>query len=212
MWGFQWQQTSYIAISYWMETNNVYSYTTWKVDGATPMYRFIMAPYKSPHFGTCAICFHRSVSERKQHWWATAASKRFASFPFQPGSLVQGSSYALGRMRRCGESWNRETNPINIDGRSEHSAFKIKMIINMNYKNQELTINISYLWKRKRIFNSTLGWGCVTCQEGIVLLMAKKLQLLMFGVSLGSWNSLNPVGLPYIGRGQDIWNSGVHSR
>ena len=26
--------------------NNIYNnYTTWKVDGATPMYRFIMAPY-----------------------------------------------------------------------------------------------------------------------------------------------------------------------
>ena len=32
-------------------------YTTWKVDGATPMYWFIMAPYKSPRFGSGAIYF-----------------------------------------------------------------------------------------------------------------------------------------------------------
>ena len=28
---------------------------------ATPMYLFIMAPYKSPHFGGCAIYFHYGV-------------------------------------------------------------------------------------------------------------------------------------------------------
>ncbi len=28
----------------------------WKVDGATPMYWLIMAPYYSPPFGSCAIC------------------------------------------------------------------------------------------------------------------------------------------------------------
>ena len=38
------------------------SYTTWKVDGATPMYWFIMAPYKSPPFGSCAIYFHHGVN------------------------------------------------------------------------------------------------------------------------------------------------------
>ena len=36
-------------------------YTTWKVDGATPMYWFIMTPYKSPPFGSFAIYFHHDV-------------------------------------------------------------------------------------------------------------------------------------------------------
>ena len=35
-------------------------YTTWKVDGATPMYWFIMALTKPP-FGSCAIYFHHGV-------------------------------------------------------------------------------------------------------------------------------------------------------
>ena len=37
-------------------------YTTWKVDGATAMYWFTMAPYESPPFWEwLAIYFHRSV-------------------------------------------------------------------------------------------------------------------------------------------------------
>ena len=36
------------------------TYTTWKVDGATPMYWFIMALTKPP-FGSCAIYFHHGV-------------------------------------------------------------------------------------------------------------------------------------------------------
>ena len=32
-----------------------------KVDGATPLYWFFMAPYKSPPFGSCAIYFHHGV-------------------------------------------------------------------------------------------------------------------------------------------------------
>ena len=35
-------------------------YTTWKVDGATLMYWFIMDPYKSPPFGSCATHGHSS--------------------------------------------------------------------------------------------------------------------------------------------------------
>ena len=41
-------------------------YTTRKVDGATSMHCFIMAPYKSPPFGSCAICFHYVMKNRKQ--------------------------------------------------------------------------------------------------------------------------------------------------
>ncbi len=40
---------------FWLVT-----YITWKVVGTTPMYSFIMAPYDSPPFGSCAIYFHHN--------------------------------------------------------------------------------------------------------------------------------------------------------
>ncbi len=33
---------------------------------ATPMYWFIMAPYKSPPFGSCAIYLHHSVGAKRK--------------------------------------------------------------------------------------------------------------------------------------------------
>ena len=39
-------------------------YTTSKVDDATLMYWFIMAPYPNPPFGSCAIYFHYGEIER----------------------------------------------------------------------------------------------------------------------------------------------------
>ena len=39
------------------------TYTTWKVDGATPMYWFIMA-LTNPPFGSCAIYFHYRVTKK----------------------------------------------------------------------------------------------------------------------------------------------------
>ena len=38
-------------------------YTTWKVDGATPMYWSIMVLYYSPPFESCAIYFHCGVND-----------------------------------------------------------------------------------------------------------------------------------------------------
>ena len=42
-------------------------YTTWKADGATPIYWFIMAPFKSPHFGSCTIYFHHRGKKSIHH-------------------------------------------------------------------------------------------------------------------------------------------------
>ena len=38
-------------------------YTTWKVDDATPMYWFTMAPKTKPPFRSCAIYFRYGVSK-----------------------------------------------------------------------------------------------------------------------------------------------------
>ena len=42
----------------WLVNRDPYNGTTWKVDGATRLYWFIVAPYFSPSFGSCATYFY----------------------------------------------------------------------------------------------------------------------------------------------------------
>ena len=66
----------------------MHKYTTY----ATPMYWLIIAPYKSPPFGSCAIYFHNSVSEKK--------------IPgFQRMKKIQPQKVGL-RMRNLAELWS----------------------------------------------------------------------------------------------------------
>ena len=55
-----------------MFRNSRRAYTTWKVDGATPMYYIIGLswPLTKPPFGSCAIYFHHGARDMLifQHW------------------------------------------------------------------------------------------------------------------------------------------------
>jgi len=41
-------------------------YTTWKANGSTPVYWFIISPYKSPPFGDFAMYFPAGIGENKK--------------------------------------------------------------------------------------------------------------------------------------------------
>ena len=93
-WGTEWWNAESFASTY---CNN-FKYTAWKVDGANPMYWFIIAPYeKSTFWEWLAICFHYSVSIISIHGlsWNNSQRSMIPCWVKQATTFIKSNAFTI---------------------------------------------------------------------------------------------------------------------
>ena len=93
-WGTEWWNAESFASTY---CNN-FKYTAWKVDGANPIYWFIIAPYeKSTFWEWLAICFHYSVSIISIHGlsWNNSQRSMIPCWVKQATTFIKSNAFTI---------------------------------------------------------------------------------------------------------------------